>query len=103
MAQNPIRQGKPEELVRVATQVFSCSTKKNKALKNVVDFFTNRVKENVVHCDYDILYISGNAGISEYYDQILQHDPYVELVSREQARAMINFNSKGSWRLDRRK
>ena len=103
MAQNPIRRGEPEELVRVASQVFSCSTKKNKILRKLVDFLVTRVKKNKVHCDYDILYISGNAGISEYYDQCMQHNPRVELVSLEETGKMINFNPKSSWRLDGRK
>jgi hypothetical protein len=100
MADEPIRKGVPEELTRVATQVFSSAEPKNPMVREILDFFLQRLKTEKVLCDYDILYITGNAGISEFYDRFAKDDENVDLVPLDKVRDMIDFNSKGRWRLD---
>ena len=97
----PIRKGQPEEFIRVAPQVFSCNEAKNATIKDALCFFLHRLQTERVSCDYDVLYITGDAGISEYYDKHAQYDPSVELVPLDQTQKMIDWNSKGRWRTDR--
>ena len=54
-------------------------------------------------CDYDLLYITANAAMSEYYDRYAKSNNDVELVSLNQAQKMVNWNAKGRWRMDGKK
>lgn len=103
MALEPIRKGRPEEIVRVATQVFSANERKNSILIDHVAFQLQRMLTDKLICDYDLLYITANAAMSEYYDRFAKCDKDVELVSLELAQKMVNWNAKGRWRMDWKK
>ena len=100
MANEPIRKGKSEELIRVVTGAFACNERKNPNVLDLIFFYFKRMLTEKLHSDYDVLYISGNAAMSEYYDQYLKNNQEVELTSLEDAKKMINWNSKGSWKMD---
>lgn len=101
MADQPIRKGQPEELIRVVTGAFSSLDRKNPALLDIVNFLLERLKTEKALVDYDILYITGNAAISTYYDLYGQFNEEIELVSLEKTKKLIAWNSQGSWRLDK--
>ena len=94
MSSEPIRKGKPEELTRIANQIFSakghCTFLKyclNKSFENLQKYIPKR--------DYDILYIGGNAMISEAYNEFQKkHDIQLE----QHTKKFIQISSHGSWR-----
>lgn len=98
MIDQPIRNGKPEELVRICTQLFSAYPK-----NDFIRYCVNKSKKNLltknITCDYDILYIGGNAMISEAYDEYKNKEK-IELIDSDQRSKMIEFSSYGSWRTD---
>jgi hypothetical protein len=98
-----IRNGKPEELLRIANQVFCCNESKHHLLFNFILFQTQRMATEKVLNDYDILYIAANAALSEFYDRYIKNNQDVELVPLEQTHHIVNFNGKGSWRMDWKK
>jgi len=93
-----IRKLKPEERIRVATQVFAAYPK-SKFIKKVVKKIVSNIQKYKVREDYDILYICSNAMLSEMYDKSNKH--YIELLSFRESRRIVTFSGKGSWRTDK--
>lgn len=100
MAMEPIRQGEPEELVRVCTQVFSAIPKHPYMFRLFQRAVCNMKKCKRLVRDYDVLYIGGNAMMSTVYNQIGKYQPDIELVDWETQKKMVKFSSKGSWRTE---
>ena len=101
MANVPIRNGKPEELLRIRNQIFSAKKPKEKIIWKLICFLTDRMEKHRVTCDYDILYISANAAVSEFYDRYCKTDKDVELTSLKTTDKMIQIVCLGSWRVDK--
>lgn len=99
MATEPIRNGEPEELVRIATQVFS-AVPRSPFVKKVVDFLVMRMRTYTLVRDYDLLFITANAAATTAYHQFGKDDPQVELVSLAHTHRMIKWHFKGRWRKD---
>lgn len=101
MGTERIRFGKPEEKTRVATQVFSAYPR-NGFVQSVIDKNISNLRRYKVKCDYDILYIGGNAMVSEVYDECKQdgsiHKFKVTILSYEASQDIAKFSSEGSWR-----
>lgn len=102
MAAKPIRQGKPEESIRVANQVFFCR-KGAKFAGRMVAFLLERARKWTPKEDYDVLYITANAAVSEAYDRFGKDDPHVELVGLAETRQMVRWKYGGMWRQDARR
>ena len=99
MAAKPIRKGIPEEPVRIAIQVLYSRPEAPFALK-MLSFLLDRVRALVPREDYDVLYITGNAAMSEAYDRFGKNDPHVELMNLAQTRQMVRWRYHGTWRND---
>ena len=99
-AKEPIRQGVPEEPVRLCNQAFA-ATPKQAFIKKTLDLIVERSSTLKPKRDYDILYICANAAVSTAYNQWGKDDPAVELMSLEQTRSMIKIMYRGSWRTER--
>lgn len=95
----PIRQGVPEESVRVGNQIESVSAPGNPFIemiwKTILENMSIKPKE-----DYDYLILGANSLISTLFDQIGKHDPSVELIDERKAKKMFTVSSNGSWRTD---
>lgn len=99
MAAKPIRKGLPEEPVRVTIGVIYC--KQGAAFaKRMLDFLLERAKRWTPQEDYDVLYITGNAAMSEAWDRFGKDDPRVELTGLEETRQMVRWQYHGMWRKD---
>lgn len=98
MSKQPIRNGKPEERIRISFGVFSAYPKHEFLKFCIVKSFAN-LKNLKVKCDYDVLYIGGNAMFTEAYHQYGDKSDF-ELISYKKRKRMIRFNSKGSWKTD---
>ncbi len=94
---NIIRNGKPEEELRIATQCF-CSLPKTNFIKFALDKSWENLNNYELLESYDILYIGGNAMFSEAYDQYQNKD---EIKLSYNTKSFINFSSKSSWQLDK--
>ena len=92
-----IRQYKPEEVIRVANQVFSAYPKNNFLLHCINKLWDNLHKFNI-ESQYDILYTSANAMISEAYDEYSKKND-IQLTYR--TIDYIKLSSNGSWRMDK--
>lgn len=99
MASEPIRNGEPEEPIRVLNQVFA-ATPGAPFIQRMLDLILERNRTLVPKCDYDVLYIGANAALSTAYDRHGKDDSAVELISREQSKRMIHWRYLGSWRKD---
>ncbi|HOW96266.1 MAG TPA: hypothetical protein P5567_03455 [Kiritimatiellia bacterium] len=99
LAAEPIRNGEPEESIRVLNQVFS-AVPRHPFIKATLDLIVERTSTLTPKRDYDILFISANAAVSTAYDRFGKNDPTVELVSRPDTRAMFKTQYLGSWRTD---
>ena len=97
MKNEPIRNGKPEELVRVDLGFFS-SVPRNLFFWYMFKSQINNIIYYNVKCDYDILYITGNSLISTIYDKIGKINNEIELIDKEKSNKMIKIKSNGSWR-----
>ena len=102
MAFEPIRNGEPEEAIRVANQVFS-AVPGHRFVKATMDLIVHRLQSSEFKKDYDLLYISANAAVSCSYDRFGKSDEDVELLSRERTRSMVKIQFKGTWRTDANK
>lgn len=100
MKNEPIRNGEPEELVRVFSAVFSATPKHPYMIKLFLTAIDNSKKYTVKN-DYDILYIGSNAMMSTAYDKIGKHEDDIELVDYDTCKKMIKINSKSSWRMNK--
>lgn len=102
MKNEPIRDNKPEELTRICTQVYSAFPN-NKFLEYTIEKSKKNITKFTVKCDYDILYIGGNAMFSEAYHEYINNekDNRIKLISKEKTNKMIEIKSKGSWRTDK--
>lgn len=100
MTAEPIRAGKPEEPIRISNQVFSASPGAP-YLQKTIGFLLNRIQTMTPKKDYDVLYISANAAVSEAYDTFGKNDSDVELTSLEQTRRIMKWRYGGSWRKDK--
>jgi len=97
MAAEPIRQGEPEEPLRIATQAFSAEPR-HPFVKKVLDFILHRAGTLTPRRDYDILYICGNAAVSTAYDRFGVQDAGVELAPRDETLKMMKLRYRGTWR-----
>lgn len=95
MANEPIRNGKPEELIRIANQIFVSKWKNNKFLEYCIIKSLNNINNYEPKCDYDILYIGANAMISEAYDKY-DDKSGIDLVFK--TGLFVNISSYGTWR-----
>jgi len=93
MAKEPIRNNKPEELIRVATQVFAAYPK-NDFLRFCIDKSWNNLQRLKVIKYYDIWYIAGNAMFSEAYDEYKNKDKLFLVLNTKD---YVSFSSNGSW------
>ena len=66
----------------------------------VLNSILERLEKYKIIEDYDVLFVTGNAMISEIYDIYPDKDS-IELVSLEQTRKMFEPLSNGSWRKDK--
>ena len=101
LAAEPIRQGEPEESIRVLNQVFSARPRAA-FIQKVLDLILDRNRNHAPAKDYDILFIGANAALSTAYDRFGKNDAAVELMSREESRRMLKWRYLGSWRKDSR-
>lgn len=97
-----IRDGEPEELIRVCTQIFSAEKNHQYMLILFLKGLSNCKKYNLQR-DYDVLYISGNSMMSKIYNEVGRYMNDVELVDYKTVRKIINISSNGSWRVDKSK
>ncbi len=97
MAAEPIRNGEPEESVRVLNQVFAAAPGAP-FIRKMLDLVLERNRTLVPKNDYDILYIGANAVLSTAYDRFGKNDPAVELRSREESKRQLHWRYLGSWR-----
>lgn len=100
MKSQPIRNGEPEELVRVFSAVFSATPKHPYMMKLFLTAVENSKKYSVKD-DYDILFIGSNAMMSTAYDKFGKYDDDIELVDYDTCKKMIKINSKSSWRMNK--
>lgn len=100
MSTEPIRAGKPEEAIRISNQVFSAEPG-SPYVQKTISFLLNRIQTLTPQKDYDVLYISANAAVSEAYDSFGRDDSLVELTDFKQTRRMIKWRYGGSWRKDK--
>ena len=97
----PIRNGEPEEPVRVCNQAFA-AVPRELFVKKVLDLILERARSLVPREDYDIIYICANAAVSTAYDRFGKDDPAVELMPAEVTRKSFRIVYRGTWRTDRR-
>lgn len=95
----PIRNGVPEELIRVCNQIFSIHRPYHPFLKYVLDQQLENIKTHSVQCDYDILYTTANALFSTCYDELSKHG-FTELVDLKKSKQLVMIKSMGSWKTD---
>jgi len=95
-----IRNGEPEELIRVCNQVFSAEEKHPYMLELFLKAVSNSKKYKVKR-DYDILYIGANSMMSKMYNEIGRYRRDIELVEYDNVGKMIFISSNGSWRTDK--
>lgn len=99
MAEKPIREGVPEEPVRVCIGVIWCRRGAEFA-RRMVEFLLERARKWTPKEDYDVLYITGNAAMSEAWDRFGKGDPHTELVGLAETRRMVRWQYHGMWRQD---
>ena len=95
MRNERIREGKPEELERIANQLFSAYPK-NPFLKYCIEKYWNNLNNYTVKNQYDILYIGANAMFSEAYHEY-KDKRRIELIYDTDI--YITIYSTGSWRM----
>ena len=100
MKNEPIRNGEPEEKIRVCTQIFSAVPKHPYIFKLFKTALNNKNKYQVKR-DYDILYITGNAMMSTVYNQTGKNMNDIELVDYDTTQKIIKISSSGSWRKEK--
>lgn len=98
MRKEPIRNGQPEEKLRVGTQIFSAIPRHPYLFELFKTSVQNTGKYRIAR-DYDILFTTGNAMMSTVYDQVGKYRVDIELVDMEQSTRMATISSNGSWRL----
>lgn len=96
IAKEKIRENKPEEELRIATQCFS-SYEKSDFLKYSLEKSWKNLHNLKLVNQYDILYIGGNAMFSEAYDEYKEKNNITLTLNTNK---YIDFSSKSSWRLD---
>lgn len=96
MKNEPIRKGKPEELVRVVLGLFVVFPK-DKFLDYCIKKSWKNLNTLQLKSQYDILYIGGNAMFSEAYDE---YKDKKHILLTYGTSKYISFLSNGSWRLD---
>lgn len=99
MAKEPIRNGEPEEPIRVYSCFFGAYPR-DPYIENTLDVIVRNIRLYSVKKDYDILYITGNAAISTVYDIYGKNNSSVELVPLEESKKAFEVHSKKSWRLE---
>jgi len=100
MKSEPIRNGEPEELIRVYTGIFS-AVPKHSYLMTLFTTSIENCKKYRVNRDYDILYMTGNAMMSTVYDKVGKELNDIELVDLNTTKKMLKMSSNGSWRTDK--
>jgi mannosyltransferase OCH1-like enzyme len=98
MRKEPIRNGQPEEKLRVGTQIFSAIPRHPYLLELFKTSIENTRKYKIIR-DYDILFTTGNAMMSTVYDQVGKYQKDIEIVDLDQSMRMATISSNGSWRL----
>ena len=92
-----IRNGKPEEPVRVANQCF-CVYPRDDFLKYCIKKYWRNLYTYEVKNQYDILYIGATAMMSEAYDEYPRKNEFVlDFNMKRYVKVVMN----GSWRLDK--
>jgi hypothetical protein len=99
MAAEPIRNGEPEEPVRVLNQVFAAQPQ-TPFIQKHLDLILERNCTYTPRKDYDVLFIGANAALSTSYDQFGKNDPTVELINLEDSKRLLKWRYLGSWRKD---
>ena len=94
-----IRNGIPEEEIRICNQVFAAYPK-NKFVRKVIKSIVINIQKYKVTEDYDILYICANALVSKIYDRY--DKKCVERLTLKEANSIISIHGKGSWRTDKK-
>ena len=97
MAAEPIRNGEPEEPIRILNQVFAARPKAA-FVRRFLDFILDRNRRLSPKTDYDVLYIGANAALSTAYDQFGKTDETVERMDLAQSRRMLKWRYLGTWR-----
>lgn len=97
MSNEPIRQGQPEEPVRVMNQVFAAYPKEA-FIAACLEFIIQRNQRYSPKTDYDILFIGANAAVSTVYERLGKQDSSVELVGLGESRRMMKWRYEGAWR-----
>jgi len=98
MSKEPIRNGQPEEKLRVGFAIFSAIPRHPYILELFKTAIQNTRKYKIIR-DYDILFTTGNAIMSTVYDQVGKYQKDIELVDIDQSTSMATVSSNGSWRL----
>ena len=98
MRKEPIRNGQPEEKLRVGTQIFS-AIPRHPYLLELFKTTVQNTRKYTIKRDYDILYTTGNAMMSTVYDKVGKYRDDIELVSLDHSTRMATISSNGSWRL----
>lgn len=96
MKKEPIRKGKPEELVRIALQSYYADPN-DKFLDYCIKKSWKNLNTFNVKSQYDILYVGGNAMFSEAYHE---YEDKKHILLTYDTSKYISFSSNGSWRLD---
>lgn len=92
-----IRNGKPEEPVRIANQCF-CVYPRDDFLKYCIQKYWRNLHNYEVKNQYDILYIGATAMMSEAYDEYPRKNEFVlDFNMKKYIKVLMN----GSWRLDK--
>ena len=95
-----IRQGVPEEPLRVMNQVFAAAEPNHPFIVRCRDTILHRMSTHKPREDYDFLYAGANAWISTLYDVYGRDDPSIEIVSERDTKRAFTVSSRGSWRMD---
>jgi hypothetical protein len=99
MAKEPVRQGEPEESIRVVNQVFSARAG-HPFIRSTMGLIEHRLRTCNFRKDYDLLFISANAAVSTAYDRFGKKDPTVELMPLQVTRQSFKIMYRGTWRTD---
>lgn len=87
----------------ISPVVFAAAEPKNPTIKNLINFLLDRLQKGVVQNDGDIIYLTGNQAVTEFYHYFAKFDDGIELVPVAATQKLININSKGRWRMNKRK
>ena len=96
----PIRQGVPEEPLRVMNQVFAAARPDHPFVVRCRDTILHRMKTHQPRDDYELLHSGATSLISTLYDVYGKHDSTIEMVRERNTKRAFTVSSRGSWRTD---